>query len=70
LIDQVILIGGTAPNTVQDIYSKRSIKGENYWNSNGLPATNIEKELDKFALKKCPVHSFYLNSGDGFIEIS
>lgn len=65
-----ILIGDAAPNSPSEVTSKRTGKGENYWNSNGYPATNMEKELKKFVLKKCPVHSFYLNAGQGFIDIS
>lgn len=69
-IDQVILIGDAAPNTPNEVSGKRAGKGENYWNSNGYPATNIDKELEKFALKKSPVHSFYLNAGAAFSNIS
>jgi hypothetical protein len=69
-IDQVILIGDAAPNKPTEVSIKRNNRGENYWNSNGYPTTNIDKELEKFALKKSPVHSFYLNAGPAFNSIS
>jgi hypothetical protein len=64
------LIGDAAPNTLDEVKDKRARRGEQYWISNGYPATDINKELDIFTYKKCPVHSFYLNNGTGFKEIS
>lgn len=69
-IDQVILIGDAAPNSFQEVPLKRNNRGENYWNSNGYPITNIDKELERFLLKRSPVHSFYLNAGAAFNSIS
>jgi hypothetical protein len=69
-IDQVILIGDAAPNTESDVQRKRMPKGEKYWQDNGIPSTYIQKELNIFKNKNCPVHSYYLNNGDGFKDIS
>jgi hypothetical protein len=41
VVDQVILIGDAAPNTIDEVPMKRSNRGEPYWNSNGFPATNM-----------------------------
>lgn len=38
-----MLIGDAAPNHPNEVIYKRAGMGENYWNSNGYPATNMEK---------------------------
>jgi hypothetical protein len=66
----VYLIGDAAPNTISEVEAKRAKKGEVYWINKGFLKTDINKELIKFKRKKCPVHSFYLNDGEGFNMIS
>lgn len=66
----MILIGDAAPNTRTEVTSKRAMKGEDYWNSTRFSTTNIDKELDQFVSRKCPVHCFYLNAGPAFSNIS
>lgn len=70
-IDQVILIGDAAPNTPHEVTLRRGSKGEQYWLGNGLPSTNLQKELEMFKnTKKCPVNCFYLGAQTAFEDIS
>lgn len=42
-LDQVIIIGDAQPNTHHDVTVKRASKGEKYWNTEGFPATHIDR---------------------------
>ncbi|CAF0898623.1 unnamed protein product [Adineta steineri] len=60
-ITQVILIGDAPPNSQNDVKSKRSQYGEEYWSGTKFQQqTYYEKELENLKLSNIPVHAFYV----------
>lgn len=62
-ITQVILIGDAPPNTKDEVQSKRSYFGEDYWkNTKFANATYYEDELEKLISNNIPVHGFFVEA--------
>jgi hypothetical protein len=62
-ITQVILIGDAPPNTKDEVGSKRSHFGEDYWkNTKFANATYYEDELAKLISNNIPVHGFFVHA--------
>ncbi|CAF4122389.1 unnamed protein product [Adineta steineri] len=60
-ITQVILIGDAPPNSQNDVKSKRSRFGEQYWSGTKFQQqTYYEKELENLKISNIPVHAFYV----------
>ena len=69
-VDQVILIGDAAANSLREVRNKREYRGESYWNGNNFPFMNEDEEIAKIIDKKIPIHSFYIAKQNYFKEVS
>ncbi|ETO33272.1 hypothetical protein RFI_03835, partial [Reticulomyxa filosa] len=73
-VSQVILIGDASANTKEEVLSKRSTRGEQYWKNTKLfpTPTYCENELSRLKKHNVPVHAFFTGifAKQGFAAIA
>ena len=70
---QVILIGDAPPNSNDDVITKRSYRGQSYWESTKFSAPTFYKdEMQQLIEKNIPIHAFYVHEDarEAFQEIA